>query len=412
MNMFRGNRRFFIILLPMLAGTFLLSKCNTSGKRADLQYADFAGSATCVSCHKDVYEKHLHTDHFHSLGLPLNNPALGSFEPGSNTYYFTPADAVTMEKRGDSLYQVEYIQGRERQKGRIDIVVGSGRKGQSYLFWKRNSLVQLPVTYFVADSAWSTSPGFNPIRPVFNRVITSRCLECHSTFFEKTSAEDKHPEEFDRNQVIYGVDCERCHGPAREHVTFHTAHPGETAAKYIVNPGKLPRQYQLDLCGLCHSGKLDKLKPSFSFRAGDQLTDFFSKPPPSSLSTGIDVHGNQLGLLEMSKCFTASEMTCNSCHSAHENEKGNLAVYSSRCMNCHNGTADHLCKMTATIGSAIQNNCIDCHMPLQQSQSIVVYLQGNEAPTPAKLRTHYIAVYKEESDKVLQFLKANAQKGK
>jgi len=61
--------------------------------------------------------------------------------------------------------------------------------------------------------------------------------------------------------------------------------------------------------------------------------------------------------------------------------------------------------MTAVIGKAITQNCIDCHMPKQPSHAVAVYLEGADAPTPALMRTHYIKIYPEETEKVLKTIK-------
>jgi len=44
-------------------------------------------------------------------------------------------------------------------------------------------------------------------------------------------------------------------------------------------------------------------------------------------------------------------------------------------------------------------------MPLKPSHSIAVFLEGASVPTPAKLRTHQVKIYNEETDKILEFLK-------
>jgi hypothetical protein len=407
--MITGNTRFYIIFFLIFLMIFLLMKCTSPDKKIKeaVQYADFAGSSSCLTCHKDIYEKHQQTEHFLSSKPSKIEYVKGSFTPGNNEYHYSAASMVKMEKQHDSLFQTEYMMEDQIQKHLIDIVVGSGRKGQSFLSWKRNSLVQLPVTYFTPESTWSTSPGFNPGKPAFNRVITSRCLECHSTWFQKTSDDKKHPEEFDKLKIVYGVDCEKCHGPAKKHVEYHLAKPGDSAAKHIVNPAHLSRQLKTDLCALCHSGRLEKTKPSFSFQAGDKLSDYFSLPNTTSPFPNLDVHGNQLGLLSISKCFIESDMTCMNCHNVHENEKGKLELFSQRCINCHNSKEHKECRLKSTVGEIINKNCIDCHMPLQQSQSITVYLEGAGIPTTAKLRTHYIKIYKEETQKILDYFKTN-----
>ena len=311
-----------------------------------------------------------------------------------------------MEKRKDGFYQVEYRNNEEITAKKMDIVVGSGTMGQSSLYWRDNYLFQLPITYFSAARQWSNSPGY-PNRVVFNRVITSRCMECHSTFMSTISEPGKEPEKFDRNQIIYGVDCEKCHGPAAEHVKFHQQNPADSNGKFIINPATFTRQQKLDLCALCHGGRLQKTQPSFTFTAGDALSDHFlvdtSMPDPNR----IDVHGNQYGLMRASKCFKASDvLTCNSCHDVHKNEKGKTALYSERCMSCHNEQHAGFCPMQKKIGKSITENCIDCHMPLKSSRAIAVFLPGKASPTAAKIRSHYIAVYPEESEKILEMIRS------
>lgn len=406
--MISGNKRFCIILFTTFLMIFLLMKCSSPDKKINnepVQFASFAGSSTCITCHKNIYDKHVQTEHFLSSKPASIEYVNGNFDEGKNEYHYSALTSVKMEKLHDSLFQTEYQMGDQVQKHLIDIVVGSGRKGQSFLSWKNNSLVQLPITYFTPETTWSSSPGFNPRKPVFNRVITSRCLECHSTYFQKTSDEKKHPEEFDKVNIIYGIDCEKCHGPAKKHVEYHTAKPTESIAKNIINPAGLSRQLKIDLCALCHGGRLNKTKPSFSFQAGDKLSDYFAAPTSTSPVPNLDVHGNQLGLLSFSKCFIESDMTCMSCHNVHENEKGKLEVFSQRCMNCHNGGQHKECKMKSSVGEIINKNCIDCHMPLQPSQSITVFLEGAAVPTTAKLRTHHIKIYKEETQKIHDYLK-------
>jgi hypothetical protein len=409
MNIFRSYQRSIIITLILGLSVFLLAKCvnNSQSKKKETsdEFKKFAGSQTCANCHKDIYEKHLHTEHHLTSAVVNEKNVLGSFMTGSNVFVFDPLTNVTMEKRDSGFYQVEYKNGGEVRKGRFDIVIGSGRKGQSYLNWIRNRLVQLPITYFSPAGQWSNSPGYPPQTVAFYRPITSRCLECHSTYFEKISDTSQRLEDFDRTKIIYTVDCEKCHGPGADHVKFQSENPTVKEAKYIVNPGKLSRDRLLDLCTLCHGGALTKTKPSFSFQAGDTISNYFSLQTAALNADNIDVHGNQVGLLSLSKCFTIGKVTCINCHSIHENENGQTKIFSQRCMTCHSDGHGKICKMTNEIGPVIKENCIDCHMPKQLSHAVAVYLQGADAPTPALMRTHYIKVYPDETQKILNLLK-------
>lgn len=372
-------------------------------------YNQYAGSATCVSCHSDIYKSHVNNAHYLTSQLTTEKNVKGNFEHGHNVFNYQNNLFVAMEKRDTSFYQVLYFNGVKQTEHRIDIVVGSGTKGQTGLYWLHNKLFQFPVTYFTPADQWANSPGL-PGRPIFNRAITSRCMECHSTYMQKTGEDSIQREEFDSKKILFGVDCEKCHGPAAKHVEFQKQNPSDTIARFIINPATFSRQQKLDLCALCHGGRLNKTKPSFSFQAGDTLSDYFVFDTVGRNPADIDVHGNQYGLLAASKCFTMSgTMTCNSCHDAHANEKGQLAVFSQRCMDCHNTTHEKSCKMTGAIGNTISKNCIDCHMPKQRSGSIAVLLEGAYAPTPALLRTHYIKVYPDETDKVLDYLRNSSK---
>lgn len=388
---------------------FLLVRCvdheELKEQQNKITYAQFAGSATCANCHKDIYDKHIHTAHFLSTRPADTEYIKGSFDEGKNVYTFNNSVSVVMEKRIDGFYQVEYFNGAERKAKRIDIVVGSGTMGQSFLNWGNDHLFQLPITFFTAANEWSNSPGY-PDKVVFNRVITSRCLECHTTFAQVTSPAEKEPETFDQRRLILGVDCEKCHGPAAQHVQFYQQHPKDNLGKYIINPAKLSRQQQLDLCALCHGGHLEKTKPSFSFEPGDTLANYFNIDTTTPNPNSIDVHGNQYGLLRASKCFKMSTtLTCSSCHNTHEKERGNTVLFSQRCMNCHNNENHNFCTFKQLSPTVLKNNCIDCHMPLNPSRAIAVYLPGSSTPTSALIRSHFITIYPEETKKFMALRK-------
>jgi hypothetical protein len=313
-----------------------------------------------------------------------------------------------MERKGSGFFETAYRDGHQYRAAAIDIVIGSGRKGQSYLYWNDEMLFQLPVSYFTPLDCWCNSPGYTIDSPLYNRRVPAQCLECHATnartVFRNNTA---YGDFFDKRQMMYGIDCEKCHGPGAQHVDFHTANPGESIGRYIVNTGRLTRQQKLDACALCHSGSRIPLKPAFSFRAGDTLNQFSQvKYNPANGST-LDVHGNQYGLLTSSKCFMNAQMDCGSCHNVHVNEAGNVKLFSQRCMNCHNTSTHDTCTVKATpggsgpggrsIGMVLADNCIDCHMPALPSQRIILAL-SNVANTGKSVnnlvRTHHIAIYK------------------
>jgi hypothetical protein len=368
-------------------------------------FQQFAGSSKCASCHKNIYEHHLQTAHYLSSQPALLKYIKGSFANGRNRYTYNPSLYISMEKRDSGFYQVVYFKGVEKKALRFDIAIGSGAKGQSYIYWLNNKLFQLPITYFTIADQWSNSPGF-PNKVLFDRPITSRCIECHATFADKISAVGAEPEEFDHTKFLFGVDCEKCHGPAAKHVEFQTQNPKEKNGKYIINPARLSRQQNLDLCALCHGGNIKKIQPSFTFTAGDTLSNYFVVDTLNTAAVNfgtVDVHGNQYGLLKASKCFRLSEtMTCNTCHNTHENERGKLALFSQRCMVCHNTQHGNFCTINPSLVSSLKENCIDCHMPAKPSKSIVLFSPGVDFPRAALFRSHFISIYPDETKKFIE----------
>jgi hypothetical protein len=405
--------RRYILAIAVIAGcVFVLTQCISKKEQdkaviTNARGEQFAGSAACAGCHKSIYESHVNTAHFHTSEIASEKSIKGSFEPGRNTFTFSTGGVVGMEKRAGGLYEVAYVHGMERTSQRFDIVTGSGTKGQTYLTWSGTRLLQLPVSYFTSADQWSNSPG-NPNKIALNRPITSRCLECHATFAQKISDEHIEPEDFDKTRMILGVDCEKCHGPGARHIEFQVQNPKATKGEYIINPATFTREQSLDLCALCHGGRLQKTKPSFGFTSGDKLSDYFLIANAPKDAGSIDVHGNQYGLLAASKCFLKSKtLTCMTCHDPHRNEAGNVAVFSRRCISCHNDkhAGDILCKMTVSVGPEINNNCTNCHMPQQPSRAIAMLLQGKDTATAAAMHTHLITIYPDETKKIMALIK-------
>jgi len=363
----------------------------------------YAGSAACAGCHKDIYESHIRTAHYLDSRPATKEAIKGSFSNGNNRFAYNQWMEVKLEEKGDKFFQTAFINGTEYQSKPFDIVIGSGRKGQSYLYWDDNKLFQLPVSYYTPLNSWCNSPGFPSRMIKFNRMIPAECLECHGTYAH-VEEDANNNVSYDKNQIIYGIDCERCHGPAAKHVAFHRQHPDSKTASDIIIIKQLTRQQKLDACALCHSGFRQAKQPRFSFQTGDKLDDYsLARYSPDSLSN-LDVHGNQYGLLAASKCFQLSNMDCSSCHNPHKNEANSPTVFSQRCLNCHADTK-HTSLQLPNEKMLIKNNCIDCHMPVLPSQKIALMVANSKDLVPDMIRTHRIGIYPEKTKAFLENLK-------
>lgn len=402
------NVRFGIVFLVPLM--FIFSHCFNNDKPADPRGEAYAGPESCVNCHRKIYQNYLHTAHFLTSRLATQANIRGSFNPDSNTVVFNDSTKVVMEKHKDGFYQASYVGGKLKEKQRFDITFGS-KRGETYLYWKGNEIYELPITYYVFLHQWANSPGYSGTVK-FDRPMGTRCFECHSSNIQNLTGGTGfigQNDQFDKKSMLLNIDCERCHGPAANHVAYHTTNPEEKKPKYITSINSLSRKQRIDLCGQCHAGNTGLMVRSiFDFKPGDQMADFkdaghFQEKYPEK----IDVHGNQAGLLAGSKCFIKGDIECATCHSIH-NEINSVSAYSQRCTTCHSEEKHNFCKVAGQLGQSINNRCIDCHMPIESSKAIVIHAAGNRTIPAFKARTHRIAIYPEESKKIMIWLKAHA----
>jgi cytochrome c553 len=360
-----------------------------------------SSAAQCQSCHQDIYNSYLKTAHYLDSRPASASGIRGSFHPDSNLYSFNLFMQVSMLKEGNRFAQSARFNQEEMQKQYFDIVIGSGRKGQSYLYWKGNQLFQLPISYFTATNSWTNSPGF-PSYPYFERPVPLNCLECHSSAARKVTSGDA-VNAYDKASVMLSINCERCHGPTKEHIDHHLLNPGEKEGKFIVNPASLAnREIRMDVCAVCHSGIRQHKRPPFSFKPGMSLKDHSVGLPVSNKPDTLDVHGNQYGLLAASECYKSSAvMDCSSCHNVHREEVNDPALFSSRCMTCHNTEKKNFCTLE-TDQINLAENCIDCHMPVLPSRKIQLSTAAIKKVQSDSIRTHFISIYREQTKKILE----------
>jgi hypothetical protein len=377
----------FLLFVPLLPAQ--LPDAPSAAKRTADNYA---GDAACRDCHQSQFESYLTSAHHAASRLPSQGSIDGKFTPGSNILRTSnPSLFFVMSATQEGYFQTAFAKLLPAEtithQERFDLVIGSGRKGQTYLYWKGEELFELPVSYWTETDRWINSPGYPDGLPNFDKPIIPRCLECHSTYFESLSPPSNR---FNKTNMVLGITCERCHGPGSAHVARNRSkiplQPGQ--AEDIVNPKSLSRARQMDLCALCHAGPGTPKAPSFSFAAGDALAEYLSIAADAP-DTPTDVHGHQVQQLSASRCFRSTTMTCSTCHDVHKPQR-DAAAFSERCLTCHRVEN---CGKFSTLGTQILHRCASCHMPLQQSNQIVFDADGRQIKP--RVRTHRIAVYKE-----------------
>lgn len=393
----KGIKRILVTLGAIAIVIIILSRCMNAADALpkDIRGEAYTGAATCVKCHQEIKQSFAHNAHGLTSKPLHGQELLKIFTPDSNVFNFDARQKVVIEKRGGDVFQVAYVDGKEVRAEKFDMVFGSGEKAYTYAYWKGKKLYEQPLSYFSSIRNWAISPGFTNQTFYYDRPIGSRCLECHASYVNKKVTQTSGittDEEMERGALLYGIDCERCHGPGRQHAVFHLENPAEKTAKFITIYKTLSRKQKMDACGVCHSGNtLVAQKSVFGFTPGDNLDDYYAQDFVSFGGGNPDVHGNQTNMLMGSNCYRKSkDMTCQSCHNTHENIKGNLKIYSQRCISCHQSTKHS--EGTLAKGS-ISTNCIDCHMPKESSKLITFQQAGKDHLSPYLLRSHHIAIY-------------------
>ena len=364
----------------------------------------YAGDAACVQCHRKESEFYPLTPHARDSAPASAKSIVGSFSAEHNILHTSnPNLVVNMIAAPDGFYQsaVNLSNPSNRLTERFDIVIGSGRHGQSYLYWSGDQLYELPASYWTWNHEWVISPGFPAGQVHFDRAIVPRCLECHASYFTSLAPPLNR---FSKESLVLGINCERCHGPGAQHVARKSSATPQREGSHeesIVNPARLSHERQLDLCALCHAGAVEPIRPPLTFVAGDHVRDYLAIQPAFP-DAPPDVHGNQVGALEQSKCFGSGTMTCSTCHNVHEKQE-DADSFSRHCLTCHEMRA---CGRYSALGPKIRTKCVDCHMPVQESARITSTSSGNTLH--ALLRAHQIKIYPDATERVERSIRGTA----
>jgi len=302
----------------------------------------------CQTCHPKEVAAYQHTGMGRSLRRPGSEPE-GSFRTASGTTFTIRSSATGVFQRmerfgGSAEYPVAFL-------------LGSGNHAVSYLIQVRDHLFQSPVCYYSARGSYDLCPGYDQTaEPDYTRPVGEECVLCHSgqpQHVPGTANQYRQPAFLEE-----AISCERCHGPAQEHLQ----HPGPGS---IVNPVKLAPAERDSICEQCHlAGATQRiLNPSkdFSdFHAGQQLEDVFTVYTRAG-TRGFKVisHVEQLAL---SACARGSQgrMWCGTCHAPHPQAAPTSRSYNRICGTCHEG------RLAKSHPAA--TNCVSCHMARRPAQ--------------------------------------------
>ncbi|MCB0277965.1 MAG: tetratricopeptide repeat protein, partial [Calditrichaeota bacterium] len=324
-------------------------------------YAEKTGNISCQPCHQDL------TDSYHQSEMGKSYAAMSEehkdfpiadsqiYDPKSDFYYriklksdgqfYMQEWRLNKENKSDTLHFLEF---------KIDHVVGSGANTKSFIFKKNDYYFEMPLTWYTGKQKWDLSPGYQNYNMRFFRVTNQRCMDCH------TQETDYEP--FSENRfttVEFGIDCEKCHGPASLHIAKHE---GKLELDFdpIDNPENDPQDKTV--CYDCHP-KDESLKVD----------------PNEKIE--FTAHSSRLAL---SKCFFIGGIKCIDCHDPHLKLSETKSKMNASCLSCHG--QQELGKLKNHLS---YNECVSCHMPSTTTRDI-----PHVTPTE-----HWIKVYDKSSEK-------------
>ena len=353
--------------------TFFIFSCQrgeVSNYKEYLNHNDtvkYVGMNECKICHLEIYNSFTQTGMGKSLSPAVKiNSSLANkpnliYDTIKNLFYQPVWINDSLWIKEFRIYKKDTVHILEKK---VNYIIGSGHHTNSHLFEVNGFLHQMPYTYYTQDSISDLPPGYeNGNNTRFTREINMECMTCHNAYPSHVEGSNNK-----FTHIPNGIDCERCHGPGEIHVKQKSLGIIIDTSKYIdysiVNPGKLTKDLQFDVCQRCHLQGTAILHKGFDytdFKPGEHLNEVMDVYLPKYKNDNSFIMASHVERLKQSKCFNNSEMTCVSCHNPHENIQNiDKQFFDKKCMECHN-----VCNEEENV-----NNCFSCHMPKSSSIDI------------------------------------------
>lgn len=374
-----------------------------AGEAVQVSQADFAGAESCRACHADQYGAWAASTHGRAGGPPDEELVIAPFD-GRPIMFSDGTVTPRVDADGTWVFEVSQ-EGFETEIWTVDGVVGGGHMlgggTQGFVSRLADGTVRfLPYDYSRQEQAWFCNTGtrlgqgwaviqpdmamadcgdFPPVRALGTLARFANCQSCHGSQIDASLV----PGEGVRTTwQTLAVDCESCHGPAADHVSWAEGGGGGEdigLASRVVDGV----EESLETCFQCHALK-DVVEEGYL--SGESFVDHYAlKLPvlgddpylPDGRVRTFAYQGTHLS----SACYVDGSMTCVSCHEPHgqgywDVNRSPLAseVDDGQCTSCHASKAVDPAAHTGHPTSA-GVTCVSCHMPYLQHPEV-----GNEIP--------------------------------
>jgi len=310
---------------------------------------------TCATCHNGAATSYATAPMRHAMEPQGANPALAthtdmSVQLGAYSYRVQTKD-------GQSTYAVS--DGTDTLTLPIHWIFG--QHAQTWVLEKDGHYYESLVSYFPRANGLAITPGDQKITPhnlteAMGRQLpiweTRTCFNCHGSGV--VAGEKLTPA-----KVTPGLDCERCHAGAQQHMADAAQDNFKTLPKSLK---RLDAEQVSDFCGQCHRTWDTVMRNKWH---GPAFVRF------------------QPYRLENSKCFIGNDprISCLACHNPHQPVNHDVAFYDAKCLACHAESKSASASAAMKTCPVAKSNCTSCHMPK-------VELPGGHA----QFTDHYIRV--------------------
>jgi tetratricopeptide (TPR) repeat protein len=332
-------------------------------------FAEYAGSSSCVPCHREVFDKWQPSNHAlaeRSLDASVDRSAfdpMKTFHVGSvKTQVSSDGETFQVDTLGlggtNKIHSIERVIGHEPLRQFL-VDQGRGKLQAMDVSWDPHRMDWFNV-YGDEDRTsgeWGhwTGRGMN---------WNSMCAGCHNTRLRKNY--DAEQDAYHTAMAEMSVGCESCHGPLKNHVQYYQ-HPPEGEEPPPVHLGKRDPQQVLNTCGSCHSRRTEL---TGDFLPGEPFLDHYSLVVPDASEIyypdGQVREENYVYTSFLSSRMHHAGVHCLDCHDPHSNKT--ILPGNALCMRCHSGgypgspviePGAHMFHAAETPGG----RCVDCHMP-------------------------------------------------
>ena len=366
--------------------------------------ADFAGSASCASCHAEQSAAWRGSTHGRAGGVPgSSSNGVRVIAPfGGSPIRFRDAEVIPRSRSGRYEFVVRRPGERDTAYAVTGVIGGGHMNGggtQGFVTdWPDGTVRFLPFDWSKDTGAWfcntgtRSNAGWQPITPSMRladcgdwppmRILGdvprfSNCQSCHGSGI--VSSFDTSKNQWNSTIRSLAVDCESCHGPAARHVELMKAGTPSGPDIGLTSLATLDKNRSLATCMGCHALKT-RLAPGYT--PGAALEAYYSVALAQLGDTPYTPDGRTRTFAYQeghfgSDCYRNGGMTCTSCHDPHT--QGYRTVDGTpipgrfddrQCTSCHASKADNPTAHTKHPAGSPGSQCVACHMPYDQQHEL------------------------------------------